>query len=137
MSIKIELPPNFGRIHDAFPGADKHGVLFAYGEHIYNPSGVFIPREIMAHELRHCARQWQHDPEAWWEKYITDDEFRYGEELLAHVEEYVTVARGTRDRNQQVRLVMRTAARLVAPLYNYTPPRTMLQAIRDINNLAR
>lgn len=134
--IKIERPPNFDRILSAFPGADKHGVLFAYGEDIYNPSGVTIPHWLLAHEYRHCARQWQADPEAWWEKYITDSEFRYGEELLAHVEEYIAQARGTRDRNARVKLEMRTAARLIAPLYAYSPPRTLSQAIRDIHLLA-
>lgn len=134
--IKIERPPNFERIHAAFPDADKHGVLFAYGEFIYNPSGVFIAPWLRAHEMRHCARQWQAGPKAWWEKYITDDEFRYGEELLAHVEEYIWQARQTKDRNQRAKLEMRTAARLVAPLYNYTPPRSLNQAVRDIHLLA-
>jgi hypothetical protein len=31
---------------------------------------------------------------------------------------------------------MKTAARLIAPLYNYTPPRSLQQAIRDIHLLA-
>lgn len=134
--IKIERPPNFERIHAAFPEADKHGVLFAYGEAIYNPSGVILTPWLRAHEYRHCARQWQADPEAWWEKYCTDDEFRYGEELIAHVEEYIVQAKATKDRNQRARLEMRTAARLVAPLYNYTPPRSLNQAVRDIHLLA-
>lgn len=134
--IKIARPPNFERIHAAFPEADKHGVLFAYGEDIYNPSGIFLPEYLLAHEYRHCARQWQSDPEAWWEKYVTDHEFRYREELIAHADEYVVQARSTKDRNQRARLEMRTAARLVAPLYNYQPVRSLAQAIRDIHQLA-
>lgn len=134
--IKIERPPNFERIHAAFPGADARGVLFAYGEDIYNPSGIFIPEFLKAHEYRHCARQWQSDPEAWWEKYVTDQEFRYHEELIAHVEEYLVQATWTKDRNQLARLEMRTAARLVAPLYNYQPVRSLSQALRDIHLLA-
>lgn len=134
--IKIEWPPNIVRITVAFPDAGKHGVLFAYGEDIYNPSGVTIPHFLLAHEYRHCARQWQADPEAWWDKYLTDDEFRYGEELIAHVEEYIAQARGTKDRNARARLEMRTAARLIAPLYNYVPPRSLAQAVRDIHLLA-
>ena len=134
--IKIERPPNFDRILSAFPDAGHHGILFAYGGDVYNPSDVVIPSWLLAHEYRHCARQWQSDPDAWWEKYITDDEFRYEEELLAHAEEYVWQALRVKDRNARARLEMRTAARLVAPLYNYAPPRSLAQAIRDIHKLA-
>lgn len=134
--IKIELPPNFERIQAVFPKASEPGILFAYGEDIYNPSGVSIPYALMRHEYRHCARQWQADPEAWWEKYLTDDAFRYEEELLAHVDEYLAQASGTKDRNARARLEMSTAARLIAPLYNYRPARSLQQAIRDIHRLA-
>lgn len=134
--IKIERPPNFKRIHAAFPEANKKGVLFAYGEDVYNPWGIVIPPALLAHEYRHCARQWQADPEAWWEKYITDGEFRYEEELIAHVEEYIVQAKGMKDRNARARLEMNTAARLIAPLYNYQPPRSLSQAVRDIHKLA-
>lgn len=133
--IKIARPPNFERIHAAFPDAGKKGVLFAYGEDVYNPSNVHIPPWLLAHEHRHCAQQWQMDPEVWWEKYITDHEFRYREELVAHAEEYAAQAKMTRDRNARTRLEMRTAARLVAPLYNYQPVRSLAQAIRDLHSL--
>lgn len=145
--IKIEWPPNIVRIAAVFPSvgvayADpKHpdaakGVLFAYGEDIYNPFGVILTAPLRAHEYRHCARQWQTDPEAWWEKYLTDDGFRYSEELIAHVEEYIVQAKATTDRNQRARLEMRTAARLIAPLYNYKPARSLSQAVKDIHFLA-
>ena len=143
--IKIEWPPNIDRIADAFPHVQMAraghkdgptGILFAYGEDIYNPFGIVVTHWLHAHELRHCARQWQADPEAWWEKYVTDPEFRYEEELLAHVEEYIAQASATKDRNMRAKLEMRTAARLVAPLYNYQPPRSLSQAIKDIHSLA-
>src|SRR6266403_4994244 len=97
--IKIEQPPNFERIHAVFPNAGDKGVLVAYGEDIFNPSNVHISPALLAHEYRHCARQWQADPEAWWEKYMTDQEFRYHEELIAHAEEYACQAKMTKDRN--------------------------------------
>ena len=36
------------------------------------------------------------------------------------------------DRNFVARLLLATALRLVAPLYNYQPPRTLQQAIKDL-----
>lgn len=132
--IRIELPPNFDRILAAFPSAGKKGVLFAYGDSIYNPSDIFISHWLLAHEHKHCVRQ--QDPEAWWEKYIIDDGFRYNEELVAHVEEYLAQARTMSDSNARARLITSTAVRLVAPLYNYQPSRSLNQAIKDIRSLA-
>jgi hypothetical protein len=137
--IIVDRPPNFDQILAAFPDADKPGVIFAYGEHVYNPSGGEIPAALLAHESVHCARQHRFSynldremtPELWWEQYLTSPEFRYQEELLAHVVEY-KVQVGDLDRNMRTVLLHSTARRLVAPLYNYQPPRTMQDALRDL-----
>ena len=132
--IITERPPNFEQILAAFPNADKPGVIFAYGEHIYNPSGIIIPPPLREHELVHCERQLNlytsGSPEYWWKQYIDDAEFRYREELLAHVAEYR--AQAPKDRNLRSKLLMVTAARLCAPLYNYQPPRSLSVAMRDL-----
>lgn len=133
--VFIERPPNYDRILAAFPNAGKKGVLFAYGPNIFNPSDVFIPEWLLAHERKHCERQF--DPEQWWDRYIADSEFRYNEELLAHVEEYLAQARTIRDSNALARLGLSTANRLVAPLYNYQPSRSLNKAMKDIRSLAR
>lgn len=131
--IKIERPPNWDQILEAFPSATKHGVLFAYGEDVYNPSGVRIPEPVLAHEYRHCSRQFNGRAERWWHYYINDPQYRYDEELLGHVDELKVLLNGARDRNMRHKLLMRTATRLVAPLYNYTPPRSLPQAMRDLS----
>jgi hypothetical protein len=128
--IKHERPPNFDRIVEVFPFAIKPGVIFAYGSVVYNPSGIEIPEALIRHERVHQSRQ--SDPEQWWELYLTDPEFRYNEELLAHAEEYCAQLTSIRDRNLRAALLTSTARRLVAPLYNYQPPRTMQQAIKDL-----
>lgn len=128
------LPPNFERIRAAFPNAVRRGVLFAYGEDIYNPSSVPVSRALLAHEYRHCARQFQR-VDAWWDKYIEDPEFRYNEELIAHADEFIDLMKGVGDRNKRTKLIMTTAARLIAPLYNYVPQRTLTQATKDLRQL--
>ena len=133
--IKIERPPNWDQIVEAFPHAATLPTLFAYGEDIYNPSAVHIPYALLAHEFRHCARQFPSNAEAWWTSYIADPEFRYWEELLGHVEEYRAQAVHLSDRNARAKLAMRTASRLIAPLYNYQPPRSLQQAMRDLESL--
>lgn len=133
--IKLERPPNWDQIVEAFPHAKTLPTIFAYGEDIYNPSNVLIPQALLQHEYKHCARQFQVGAVYWWDRYIRDPEYRYGEELLAHVEEYRALLAGTKDRNTRARISIRTAARLVAPLYNYQPPRTIRQAQRDLEAL--
>ena len=132
--IVIDRPPNFDRIVAAFPDAVKPGVIFAYGDRIYNPSGGVIPAALMRHEGVHCNRQligMDNSVERWWERYLVDAEFRYQEELKAHVAEYQAQLPGL-DRNSRAKLLMATAARLCAPLYNYQPPRSLTTAMRDL-----
>jgi hypothetical protein len=128
--IIIDRPPNFEQIKVAFPRAENPGVVFAYGDRIYNPSGNVIPPALIAHEEVHLNRQRDAGPIYWWDRYLTDSEFRYTEELLAHVAEFKH-QRGS-DRNASARLLLSTALRLVAPLYNYVPPRTLGDAMKDL-----
>jgi hypothetical protein len=131
--IIVDRPPNFDEVLAAFPNADKPGVIFAYDGHVYNPSGGVIPPALLAHENVHLNRQMQCGPREWWKNYLVDDEFRYQEELLAHVAEFKAQS-ATADRNFGARLLTHTAMRLIAPLYNYNPPYTLRQAIRDIKS---
>lgn len=130
--IIVGYPPNFEQVKTEFPNAEKPGVMFAYDNCIYNPSGVTIPPALIAHEEVHLKRQ-VGGPETWWRSYIENSEFRYVEELLAHVAEFkVQRNLGANDRNFGARLLMHTAMRLVAPLYNYQPPRSLQEAIKDL-----
>jgi hypothetical protein len=126
-----ERPPNFDQVHAAFPKADGEGVLFAFDGNIYNPSGIVVPPALVAHEEVHLREQKSVGADYWWEKYLTDSEFRYTEELLAHAAEFKALKLNN-DRNFGARLLTATALRLVAPLYNYSPPRTLQQAMRDL-----
>ena len=129
--IIIDRPPNFEQIKAAFPKADGPGVLFAFDGNVYNPSGVTIPPALLAHEEVHLLRQRDAGPNMWWDRYLDDSEFRYNEELLAHVAEF-KMQRISKDRNFGARLLTATALRLVAPLYNYQPPQTLQDAMKDL-----
>lgn len=140
--IIVDRPPNFELIQAAFPKADGEGVMFAYDGNIYNPSGKIIPPALIAHEEVHLQRQKALGPDPgtttqwsgadlWWDNYLHYSEFRYTEELLAHVAEF-KMQKVTKDRNFGAALLMRTAMRLVAPLYNYQPPVSLQQAMKDL-----
>ena|SRR5271166_237293 len=129
--IIIDRPPNFEQIQAAFPKAVNPGVLFAYDGNIYNPSGIAVPPALVAHESVHLHRQTISGADLWWTLYLADSEYRYNEELLAHAAEF-KVQRDRGDRNLGARLLLSTALRLVAPLYNYQPPVTLQQALEDL-----
>lgn len=112
--VVVERPPNFAEILKTFPNAGNKGVIFSYGNIIYNPSAVHIPRELFAHEGVHGLRQSIAGVEKWWERYIAEPLFRLDEEIYAHHEEYKAALRrhGPRPRN-----LRRIAERLCGPLY--------------------
>ena len=116
MNIVVDRPPNYDAIVEAFPRAADMGVIFAYGDTIYNPSGFDIAPPLIAHEKAHGRRQ-AGDPAAWWTDYIAFWDFRYFEELEAHAAELR--AQYTVDRNAWARALHRTAHRLIADLYQY------------------
>lgn len=119
MKVEIAPPPILDQILKVFPDASKPGVIFAYGDTIFNPGGSRIPAALIAHESVHGERQlaMAGGIEAWWDKYLSNPVFRYQEELAAHIAE--AVAQWPADRNRRQQLVMSTAQRLIAPLYNY------------------
>jgi hypothetical protein len=129
MKVVAEYPPNIDKLDPVFHCKDKP-VIYAYGDTIYNPHRIYIPNHLMGHEAVHIARQMQGGADAWWDKYIADDEFRYAEELVAHRMELAIQFDQVRDRNARAKLTMATAARLVAPLYAYK--RSLLQAQKDL-----
>lgn len=116
MKIVVAQPPNFEKILPVFPMASNVGVIFTYGDTIYNPSDVEIPRELMAHESVHSQRHGD-DPAGWWERYLADPIFRLEEEMLAHRAEYRAFKSWTKDRNQVAAALTRIAARISGPLY--------------------
>ena len=90
MKIAFSYPPNFRKIVKVFPAARGHGVIYTYGDTIFNPGRVDIPPSLLAHEEVHSKRQGTNPDiiEEWWNRYLVDKQFRFDEELLAHQEEF-------------------------------------------------
>lgn len=128
--IKNERPPNFKSILEVFSSAKNHGVIFAYAPYIYNPSGVELPPEIIAHEQVHIARQQETSPENWWALYLTNPIFRYEEELLAHRAEYKKLCELAPSRQVRRGALKTVAKKLIAPLYAYKVPLSL--AMEDL-----
>lgn len=115
MNIIKAPPPNYAEIIAAFPFvATQRGVFFCYGGTIFNPDGFTLRPSLVAHEREHSKRQ-NGNPAAWWERYISDVEFRFNEELAAHRVEYASFS--GLPRNQRRLELRQIARRLAGPLY--------------------
>lgn len=90
MRVIKAYPPNFSTLAKAFPIKGRPGILYAYGDTLYNPSGVKVTPWIMAHEEVHGMRQEDEGMslDRWWDEYINYPDFRLKEELLAHQAEW-------------------------------------------------
>lgn len=119
MKIVLADPPNIDAIDAVFQVRGKKGVIFTWGDTIYNPSGAVISAPLKAHEGVHYNRQTNDTPkiEAWWERYLRDLEFRLAEEFPAHKAEYQQYCQFERDRNRRMFALTQIAERLAGPLY--------------------
>lgn len=82
-----EFPPNYRRISDVLPISGKE-IIFAYYPYIYNPSFANLSPDLLLHENVHLAVQKEIGVTNWWNKYLTDEEFRFDQELIAFAAQY-------------------------------------------------
>lgn len=119
MRIETAFPPNYRAIITAFPHvARTYGVVFAWGDTIFNPHKRRISKFDEAHEEVHFARQAaMGGPVAWWQRYLADTQFRFIEEAHAHITEYRKVQEMEQRRNARRFYLKQIAERLSGPLY--------------------
>ena len=117
--IVYSRPPNFDDILKVFPMADMPHILFSYGHTIYCPTPGKIPIEVLKHEFVHCQRQGTNEDGIieWWDKYLKDIDFRYVEEKIAHIAEYVKACELSGCRQERRRHLKNISKRLSSKLY--------------------
>lgn len=115
LKIKTEQPPNIDLLREHFPIV--RGVLFVYGDTIFNPDRITIPPAILMHEQVHVQQQTEVDPDKWWAAYIMSEEFRLEQEFEAFEMEYLYRLGEARNRHDRRAVLVQTAARLASPLY--------------------
>ena len=120
MRIIKAFPPNYNQIVKAFPFIrGRVGILYAWGDRLFNPSNIEVPPYLMSHEKVHGERQLkgrQNSIEKWWGQYMEDPHFRLKEELLAHIAEYEAYHREHSDKDTE-RYLSTIASRLSSSLY--------------------
>ncbi len=116
MKIINQRPPNYEKIVKAFPLVANGGVIYCYGDAIYNPDSAEISGDNLAHESVH-SRQQGDDPEAWWNRYLTDQVFRLSQEIEAYRASYRYYVDKGADRNRLFKLRRMFAGHLSHPIY--------------------
>lgn len=114
MRIVKDFPPNYDDICIVFRVRDRKGVVFTYGDTIFSPDSLDLPRELVIHEQVHSDQQAK-EPEAWWLKYLDDDDFRLNQEVEAYRKQYDACADYPRALRR--RILRRLAADLASPMY--------------------
>ena len=115
MKIVVDYPPNIEKIKAVVEITPL--TIFTYGDTIYNPGGHSpFPPELEAHEVVHSIQQGQ-DPEAWWDKYLSDVNFRLSQELDAYKAQYKKFRHLTKNKKLRNELADRLAKDLASPLY--------------------
>ena len=117
MAIVIAFRPTYDEIKAVFPMAGR-GVIFAWGNKIYNPFNVYIPLQLIAHEEVHGRRQ-GNDVDGWWRRYLDEKEFRLVEETAAHIAEMEYLLGPNPNRQMRRQIVRSIAKRLSNLLYRY------------------
>lgn len=132
VNIRIGLPPMYEEIAAAFPHvSERFGVVYTWGDTIYNPSGVQLPKDLVAHEEVHMKQQ-ADDPAGWWRRYIANAEFRLSQEVAAYQRQYKVFCEVQRDKNLRLRKLMTLSADLASPIYGFVITRD--RAMREIAN---
>lgn len=114
MKIVVDFPPNIGDIVATFPLSGNE--IFTWGETIYSPSTEKLPIELIAHENVHCKQQGE-EIQAWWDRYLIDPEFRFRQELEAHIVEYRVYCNNQPNRNMRRVYLREVSKRLASPMY--------------------
>ena len=95
---------------------DINKVVVTYGDIYYIPGGWVMPSHLVVHELVH-TRQQGNNPDSWWDKYLSDVDFRLFQELEAYKEQYKFICKKLKDRNKQNLFLVDFARILSGPTY--------------------
>ena len=133
--IKHKKPPRkiWKAVVKAGMNPNPETVIFTYGDTIYVPSGNPLPEDLIEHESLHTKQQGD-DPDAWWERYIKDEDFRIDQEAKAYGKQYAYLCKQHKDRNAQARILMNLARILSGPLYgNVLKHSEAMKLIKDFS----
>jgi hypothetical protein len=127
--INGNYPPNIEDIRKVFDIKNEKGIIFTYGNKIYNPDSVDIDETFLAHEHVHSLQQ-AGDIEGWWKKYLNDKDFMLSQEIEAYKLQYKYYCNYNKDRNKRFIFLNSLANILSSNVYGKSISKT--EALRKI-----
>lgn len=116
--IVIGKPACFDRVSAAFGLQDKRGLIMTIGATCWNVDGWHMDEPLIAHEKLHSQRQLAYgDLDGYLDLYLTNPEFRFAEELLAHQEEWRCIKDTIPLRSARRERLWVAVDRLSSPMY--------------------
>lgn len=115
MSILISEPPIYDRLVEKFNVSMDNGLIIAYYPNIH--CRFEIPELKRIHESIHLARQKDMGVEFWWDLYLSNEQFRLEEELLAYGAEIKAIRELDIDRNNRRFLLNEIYTNLSSSMY--------------------
>lgn len=115
MKISKENPPNWKEIQQFLYPDTGSNAIFCYGDTVYNVPTDTLRDDLMVHEQVHSVQQGI-DPKGWWDKYLTDSQFRLGQELEAYGSQYAFL-KTIVPKNNHWRVLYDLARDLSLPIY--------------------
>lgn len=89
-------------------------IIFTYAPNIHTSDGK-ISDDLYVHESTHLKQQGD-NPKSWWEKYLTDKNFRFSQELEAYQKQW-EYAKLKYSRTKQLRVLQHSARVLSSKIY--------------------
>lgn len=117
MKIVEDYPPNYEEICSVIPAVrTQNGIVFTYGDTIYNPDKEEIEDHLECHEEVHEKQQLEMGVDEWWAEYLVNPKFRLEQELEAYRAQYKMVNKAY-GRGSALELVKSIARDLSGPMY--------------------
>lgn len=115
MKIVKEYPPNYDEIAKKF--TLHKGIVFTYGNILYNPDWGYIDEALIKHEETHMRQQAEIGVEKWWELYLLFADFRCSQEVEAYQNQYREIKKTVKDRNKLDKALRWLAMQLSHEMY--------------------
>lgn len=128
MKVVMGYPPNYDAIQKAFGLHRNDGIVFTYGDTIYNPDGSDLPDHLMEHEQTHERQQAAMTPAKWWEQYLADPAFRLSQEVEAYQVQYGCLCRNY-NRKYRKHVLPQIAKHLASYMYGHVVTKEQATAL--------
>jgi hypothetical protein len=133
-TIINERPPIYDALRRAGMNFNEKYTIFTYGDAIYNPAGLTLLAETIAHEEHHMKQQREIEggPDAWWDRFIRDAMWRIQQEAQAYKVQYDFVCKSKKSTTGRLHKLVAYAGILGGSAYgNVVTPQAALKIIQS------